>query len=88
MDAGTIITYATPVIVPLVIAGFKLLKPNIPTWLLPVLAGPLGVLLDFINTYATSHPGNFLVALALGLAGIGVREVVDQLKPSMIEPKD
>lgn len=87
MDAGTIIAYATPVIVPLAIAGIKYLKPKIPTWLLPLLAGPLGALVDFINTYVTAHPSNLVVAVLLGLAGVGVREVVDQLKPKA-DPKD
>lgn len=87
MDASQIITFATPVIVPIVIAGIKAVKPKIPTWILPLIAGPLGGLLDVINHYATGSASNLVVAVLLGLAGVGVREVVDQLKPTP-EPKD
>lgn len=88
MDASQIVTFATPILVPLVIAGFKLIKPNIPTWLLPVLAGPLGALLEYINHLVMGGNMNIAVAVLLGLAGVGVREVVDQIKPSPAEPKD
>lgn len=88
MDASQIITFATPIVVPLVIAGMKLLKPNIPTWLLPVIAGPLGALLDYINHLATGNDLNLSLAVVLGLAGVGVREVIDQVKPTPSEPKD
>lgn len=88
MDASAIITFATPIIVPIIIAGVKLLKPNIPTWLLPVLAGPLGALVEYINHLSTGSTTNMVVAVLLGLAGVGVREVVDQLTPVSPEPKD
>lgn len=87
MDASQIVTFATPIIVPLVIAGIKLVKPKIPTWILPVLAGPLGALVEYINHLATGSTTNIVVAVLLGLAGVGVREVVDQLKPEP-QPKD
>lgn len=88
MDATQIVTFATPIIVPLIIAGMKWLKPNIPTWLLPVLCGPLGMLLDYINHLVTNSGLNLIQAALLGVAGIGVREIVDQLKPTPAEPKD
>lgn len=88
MDAGLIVNLLTPVIVPIVIAGVKAIKPNIPSWALPVMAGPLGVLIEYINHLATGSATNFLAAVLLGLAGVGVREVVDQLKPAPAEPKD
>lgn len=89
MDASQIVTFATPIIVPIVIAGIKYLKPKIPTWLLPVLAGPLGALVEYINHLATGSSTSMVVAVLLGLAGVGVREVVDQLKPvsDPVEPK-
>lgn len=89
MDATQIVTFATPVIVPLVIAGIKALKPKIPTWLLPLIAGPLGALLEYINHLVMGGNMNIAVAVLLGLAGVGVREVVDQLRPvsDPVEPK-
>lgn len=87
MDATQIVTFATPVIVPLLIAGIKALKPKIPTWLFPLLAGPLGALLEYINHLVMGGNMNIAIAVLLGLAGVGVREVVDQLKPEP-QPKD
>lgn len=89
MDASTIVTFATPIIVPLIIAGVKLIKPNIPTWLLPVLAGPLGALLGYITHLTTGSELHMATAVLLGLAGVGVREVIDQIKPvsDPVEPK-
>lgn len=72
----------TPVITPLIIAGIKKITPKIPSWTLPIIAPVLGMMIDYINAFATGHSTNTLVAAALGLAGVGVREVVDQLKPA------
>lgn len=82
MDAQTILQIATPIVVPLIIAGMKWLKPNIPTWLLPIVAPVLGGSLDFFTNLALQNQGNIWMAALLGLAGVGVREVIDQLKPA------
>lgn len=87
MDAQTITNFLTPVIIPLLIAGMKKLKPNIPTWFIPILAPLLGTLTGYIATIALHNTGNLWLSAALGLAGVGVREVVDQLKPTP-QPKD
>lgn len=80
--ADSILTWLTPLVVPLIIAAKKKFFPSIPSWLLPILAPLLGVLLDVINTYALGHQSNVLLAALLGLAGVGVREVKDQLVPA------
>lgn len=82
MDAQTIITIVTPIAVPLLIAGVKYIAPKIPTWLLPILAPILGAVLTIITNYTAGATGNVLVAAVLGLAGVGVREIIDQLKPA------
>ncbi len=82
MDATTIVSLATPVIVPLIIAGVKKILPSIPTWLLPVITPFLGASVDVINHFATGASTNLVLSALLGLAGVGVREVVDQLKSS------
>lgn len=84
MDANSIVSIGTPILVPLIIALFKKVSPKIPTWALPALAPILGALVGVISNYALAANGNLVVAAALGLAGVGVREIIDQLKP---EPK-
>lgn len=82
MDSQTIVSLATPVIVPLIIAGVKKILPSIPTWLIPVMTPFLGASVDVLNHFATGSSTNLLLSALLGLAGVGVREVVDQLKPN------
>lgn len=88
MDAATITNLATPVLVPLLLAGIKALKPNIPTWLLPILAAILGGVGVTLAGMALHFQTNTVAAVLLGLAGVGVREVVDQLKPTPSDPRD
>lgn len=87
MESTQIVNLLTPVIVPLVIAGFKMISSKIPTWILPILAPILGALVGVISNAALQANGNLMVAAALGLAGVGVREIIDQLKPEP-KPKD
>lgn len=69
-----------PVLTPVVIAAVKRLIARIPTMWLPVLAPFVGGLLDAALAYASGNPVNPLFGAALGLAGVGVREIVDQAK--------
>lgn len=84
--ANDVVALLTPVVVPLIIAGMKLLMPKIPSWILPLIAPVLGVLINIIDQAVTSHAGNIWLAAALGLAGVGVREVVDQTKQTVTAP--
>ncbi len=83
ITSANLVTWLTPVLVPLVLAGLKLVAPKLPTWVIPVAAPVIGILIDFVNSLATSHARNFLVAAALGLAGVGLREVKENLKPAV-----
>lgn len=87
MDPTAIVSIATPIIVPLVIAGVKKILPKIPTWFIPMLAPVLGGLVGVIANAATTHDTNLLISVALGMAGVCVREIIDQLKPEP-QPKD
>lgn len=70
-----------PLVVPLLVAVFKFFLPKLPSWTLPILATALGALLNWIST-AVGGPGvGPLTATLLGAAGVGVREIIDQLKP-------
>jgi len=76
----TLINCLTPIIVPLVILGVKTAAPKIPSFLLPILAPIFGVLLEYVNHFATGQEPSILYGVALGAAGVGIREVIDQLK--------
>lgn len=82
MTADQIIQFATPVIVPLILAGVKSVLPKLPSWTIPILAPVLGIAVDIVNSAATSHASNLWAAAALGLAGVGIREVKDQIAPA------
>jgi len=69
-----------PILTPIIIAGVKLLAPKIPSALIPILAPILGAALDIIGSLSTGAATNIWLAAGLGLAGVGVREIVDQLK--------
>ena len=72
-----------PVLTPLIIAGVKLLIPKIKTALIPIIAPALGLVLAVISSLTTGHELNAWLAMALGLAGVGAREIVDQLKQAV-----
>lgn len=89
MTKQQIIQVATPVVIPLLVAGLKWLWPRVPNKLLPVLCPILGALIDVIAN-GTIGTGTVWGA-ALGSAGVGLREAFDQLsgnaaKPSRTEP--
>jgi len=71
-------------IVPLVLAGVRSAAARIPSWVLPVAAPFLGAALDvglhYSGVYSSSQP---LAAAFFGMAGVGLREIVDQLKKSV-----
>lgn len=71
-----LITAATPV----VIAAVKWGVPRIPTVWLPVLAPCVGAVVEVL-AYAASGTGvPTWAAATAGLAGVGLRELVDQVK--------
>ena len=82
ISADQIVQWLTPVLVPLLLAGFKKVMPSMPSWVIPLLAPVLGVVIELINGLVTSHGSNLWVAAALGLAGVGLREVKEAIKPA------
>lgn len=87
MDPNSIVNIATPIIVPIVIEIVKFISPKIPTWIIPILAPILGGLVGILSNAALQANGNLFVAVALGMAGVGLREIVDQLTPKS-DPRD
>lgn len=74
-----------PVLVPLVIAIGKFFVPKVPGWILPIVAPALGVLIDYINTLVSGTNASPLIGALLGSAGVGVREIYDQVKTRMAD---
>ncbi len=68
-----------PVVVPMVIAGLKALAPRVPKRLLPILAPILGGMIDAGAAYLQGGAPNPVLAAALGSAGVGLREILDQM---------
>lgn len=66
-----------PLIVPLLIAGLKAALPRIPKLYLPILAPILGLLLSLLDM--GTHTGSLLAGAVLGSAGVGLREIIDQV---------
>lgn len=72
-----------PLAVPVLIAVAKYFLPRVPLWLLPILAPVLGALIDFLTALATGNAANPLIGALFGSAGVGVRELLDQVKQKM-----
>lgn len=73
------------IVVPLAIAGLKALWPKIPPRLIPLVAVVLGsggdLLMSFVNDWVgMHHPASPALAAIMGLAGVGVRELVVQAR--------
>jgi hypothetical protein len=74
------------VIVPLIVALAKAAIPHIPKLLLPIIAGALGPALDQASAAIADAmtggdvPTSGVYAVLLGLAGVGIRELIDQFK--------
>jgi hypothetical protein len=68
-----------PVAVPVLIALLKLVAPNLPTLWLPILAPILGAGADIALHYAGVSTLGAVWGALLGSAGVGLREIHDQL---------
>jgi hypothetical protein len=73
-----------PALVPIIIAVIKLLLPRLPKVWLPILAPLLGAATEWLLSGQFSQ-GTLLGAIA-GAAGVGLREIVDQVKKLAAEP--
>ncbi len=77
-----VVAWLTPILVPILLAGVKKIQPSIPSWVIPMLAPVLGLVIGLINNWATATQGNLWQAAGLGLMGVAVREIKDQLVPA------
>lgn len=70
-------------LVPAVIALFKKIVPDIPSWAIPLMAPVLGFGGDFLLSLLSHVPATGWKGALAGLAGVGVREIVDQAKQAL-----
>ena len=73
----------TPVLVPILVMLLKKGMGALPTWTIPMTAVVLGFLIDQINGYVTGANLGGVWGAVLGAAGVGVREVLDQVRSGL-----
>lgn len=78
---AALISAVTPILVPVLI---MMLKSNVNKAFIPIVAILLGAVADIGNHVATGEGVGLVWGGVLGAAGVGLREVVDQLKKSMM----
>ncbi len=78
------ITALTPVLVPAIVAVGKALLGHIPGALIPMIAIGLGYAIDLLNHYVVGGGMGGAWGAVLGAAGVGVREVLDQVRKSLL----
>lgn len=79
-----VITMLIPILVPMVVSQVK--KLDMPTWLLPIVSVLLGGATEVVNQAIGGAGVSIAPAESgamLGLAGVGVREVFDQLRKAI-----
>jgi hypothetical protein len=75
------------VFVPIVILVMKLMIPRLPNWTLPIIAPLLGAAADIAMQYAGAATLGPVWGAALGSAGVGLREVIDQIRKAHTPPE-
>jgi hypothetical protein len=68
------------VVVPLLVAALKRAIPPGHAYLIPILATMLGAALDTLGQLVTANAITPGLGTAVGLASVGLREIVDQLR--------
>lgn len=86
MANATVWTAIIPLVVPLVIGLLKTWLPNLPKVVLPILAPILGALADIGLHFAGAPTVGPIWGAALGTAGVGLREIADQLRKTITQP--
>ena len=66
-------------ITPILVAAIKAIAPRIPTWLVPISASLIGCVLAFAGSYFAGVDVNWWQGLLLGLGGVGLREILNQI---------
>ncbi len=76
-----IVTVLIPVLVPMIVSQLK--KLPMPTWVIPIMSMILGAATEVTAQLAGGAPITASMPVdggVLGLAGVGIREVFDQIR--------
>lgn len=65
-------------VVPLLLAFLKTMAPQMPKKYIPLVAPILGAALDAIASWMTGNTINPQLGAAVGIMGVGIREILDQ----------
>lgn len=68
------------VVAPIMVRASKMLIPQIPSWMLPILGPALVSLANWISAQAGGPHVDPILAALLGAAGTGIREIKDQVQ--------
>lgn len=88
IDPNAVTALAVPVLGPLITAGMKWLMPRMPGFLIPTLCAALGTGLAYIAQASIGADLTVTTKIALGMAGVCAREILDQLKKATTNEKE
>lgn len=86
-DGNGLLVFIIPIAVPLLIGFIKFFIPKLPVWIIPLAAPFLGAALDGLAALALGNHASPLVSAFLGSAGVGLRELKDQLQQRAADAK-
>ncbi len=82
MSIALLLQFLTPVITPLILAAAKKVAPRISPKAIPIAAPAIGAVIAGLGAIGANNPTNLALGAALGLAGVGVREIKDRIAPA------
>jgi glycerol uptake facilitator-like aquaporin len=74
-----------PLVVPILISGVKLIIPKLPKMWLPIIAPVLGAVAAIALHFAGAEGVSIWVGSLLGMAGVGMREIADQVAKTIVK---
>jgi len=86
-EGTSLLLALVPLAVPMIVALAKSVIKFLPSWSLPIIGAGLGELLNFLSGLAGGPSTTALNGVLLGAAGVGTREIYDQLKNKIKPPE-
>ena len=86
MDWLTLLTPLIVALVPILVILFKQVIPARYAVFYPLIATALGPVLDYLSTYLTGLPASPGIGVLMGMAGVALRELVDQIRKAKYLP--
>ena len=80
MDWTTLLTPLIVAVVPILVVLVKRVIPDRYAVFYPVAATVLGPILDYVSTWVTGQAAEPGRGVLMGMAGVALREIIDQLR--------